>query len=243
MKLTALALPLCMAALTSVPADPPTKRNTLTLESGSHTAQSLIDRSAVFLGRNHIFSESVLDNNRSQISLQNKLVLDQSDCESAISQLLFSMGYVQIPMQPELGIWKVIATQGPERNLIADYAVKMDVDKVLAMRNTKICVSCPIPIGRGNVNAIVTALRPLVQGQGNPSMVTSPDPNTIIVKGYANVVANAIEIVKKSEQASTAQRTERRPDSKTQRALRKIHKRLAKLEAIANSKNDDQERK
>jgi len=205
----------------------------LLFEPGTHSAKDIIERSAKFLGRNYIYSDVELAGPTQELPLQNRLELERGDCEAVVEGLLYSMGLVLVPVNAERGIYEVIHTSGPKRGEIMRRAVTMSAAEVLENRHRKLAVQCTVDLG--NINAMVATqqLRPLFAQSGGQGLITGAigDGHSLVLAGYADSVAAAIELVAASDLDAAG------PDAKAEEAgpslrllLEEIQVRLSALE-------------
>ena len=184
---------------------PQDKVGGFTLEAGDHSLESLVDRSAVFLQRNYLYSQEELAAHPSgSIHLQNKLELDRKGCEEVLSQFLYAKGFAIVPLDEKKGIYEVIHMQGPKRTEIAARATWMSPQQVLDKRDLKHVVLCSVRLHSINAQTATTALRPFFsQGGAGPGALMPGNvgtDHTILLQGFAGQVAAAIELLQRVDE-------------------------------------------
>ena len=205
-SLTLVAVCASLLGASSLPIASPqeaARSDKFVLEAGDHAITDLIDRSASYLGRNYLYSEAdLLNASNGKVKLQQRLELDASGCESVVSQIAYTMGFAMIPIDEQRGLYEWVYRQGPKRAELAVRAKSMDPDEVLRNRHLKITVLTSIPLNHVNATAAQNQLRPffMVGGtSGVGQMQFGAAGQSLLVQGYADQVAAAIELVRKAD--------------------------------------------
>lgn len=181
-----------------------TKRDRFVLEAGTHKVRQLIDDSAVFLGRNYICADVSLQGSpTTEVTLQNRMELDEDGCERVVGQLLYSIGLAIAPLEPEFGVYEVISLQGPRRGEVLSRPVGMSPREVIRQRGKKIVVQCAVQLKHVTAQTAVNSLRPFFHGSGQPVAVqVASVGSSILISGFADTVAVAIETLLRVDDAS-----------------------------------------
>jgi hypothetical protein len=197
---------LCSALLAATtPFQDPKPPKELILEAGEHAARDLVDRCAEFLGRNHLYDPAELTPPlvRIPITLQNRLVLTKQNCVEVVEGLLYSVGLVFVPVNRGRDIWEVVHTQGARRGEIVARPIAMAPADVMAQRSRKVYVQCTVQLATVNAMQACNQLRPLLQNQQSPLQIGTVGENrALILQGYVDAVASAIEIVGDADSAA-----------------------------------------
>ena len=207
------------------------------LEAGDHRLRDLIHDSAKFLGRNYLVVEGeFVGSQDASISIQTELRLDAAGVEQVISQLAYSRGFAMVARDRENGVFEWVAVNGSRRAEIFANPLRLTPEAVLAMRNSKIAVSTVLEVEHIDAQRAVTSLRPFFSAASGMQALTigAVSANAMLLTGYADAVAVAIEQVQISEQAAAKveQNAERQGLAKRieqlERRLRALEKKLSK---------------
>lgn len=168
------------------------------LEAGEHEVRALIERSAAFLRRNHVFSEAELANAQdAKVRLQNRMVLDAVGCEEVVTQLAYTRGFVMIPVDDQRGVFEWINMAGPKRAMLGAAGREMTPQQVRERRHLIVPVRVLLPLQHIDANTAANQLRPffsLGSSPGNTLTVGSVG-HALLLQGLAPHVASAVDMV------------------------------------------------
>ena len=193
-----LAPPIARSVPTTATPAPSAAEDRFVIEAGEHDLRDLLNRSAVFLGRNYLYSEGDLANTPdTKVRLQQKLVLDAKSCEEVVSQLAYQLGFAMIPINPEQGIYEWIFRAGPKRPELAMRPIQLEPEQVLAQRKLLQQVLTAVPMRHVNATRACNELRPFILGGTQGFGVTlGVAGESLLIQGFTDQVASVIELVR-----------------------------------------------
>src|SRR5262249_53401983 len=124
-------------------------------------------------------------------------------CDEAVSQLLWSHGYVIVPRDARKGIYGFIAIAGPRAVEIFSAGRHRSPEEILAQ--PALCQPVTTVVKLQTINGVVAAnaLRPFFSQAGNqgPSLVIGCADNNgaLLLSGLQNRVADAILLLRKAD--------------------------------------------
>jgi hypothetical protein len=214
MQITAAGAAVVAIALLGLPSavqDPqdPKSANRFVIEAGEHSIKDLIERAAAALKRNYVYSEAELAQiagPESSVRIQNRLDLGLADVEQVVSQLVFTRGFVMLPVNPERGIYEWINMTGMKRAEIDNRATQMTADEVLAWRGAKIPVFTGYTLETINAQQATNTLRPFFVSAGATgamplAFATVGDSRTLLIRGLSDQVVAAIKMLRRVDTA------------------------------------------
>lgn len=235
MHFSASRLALCLPFLLLLGADHNqdgvrrTPGDKLVLQAGSHQAADLVAMTAKFLGRNYLLDPSELQG-VTEITLQNRLELEQADCEAVVSQLLYSIGLGFKTVNRTYGVYDVIRLQGPRRADLMSSCQHVDADSLLQMPAAKIGVATTLELVNLRATSAANMLRMFFQ-QGNQSglpVLTAGSlgsERVLMLSGFADEVITAIRLAREADAKAKEELT-----APLQERLERIEARISALE-------------
>lgn len=168
------------------------------LEAGRHELVDVIERAADYLDHNYLYQETEFQAGDTGVTLQTKLALSPREAQEVLSQLLYSRGFLMVPLNEKRALWEIISVAGPRRAEITARPKDMSPAEVRANENLMIVVRTPVALHTINAVTASTALRPLI-GQVSgvvPVLVgTVGDERALIFQGLAGQVADMLDLL------------------------------------------------
>lgn len=219
---------LALACLSAVPQDtakPQAAPTRFVLEPGDHEIPRLLEAAAKFLGRNYLLQPAELGGASPRVSLQTRMELDAAGCETVVSQLAFAVGLVAVALDRERGLWEWINMNGPRRMMLSSSALTVTSAELQQLRASKLWVSVQVQLTSLGANIAAQSLRPFFATSGviGMNIGTAGSENTVLLAGFADQVAAAVDMIKFADAAAPA-----RPSNDR---IEKLEARIAALEA------------
>lgn len=204
---------------------PSLRRTDFVLEAGEHALPELIDRAAVWLGRNYLTSENDFQGPAMTVRLQTEMHLDEDGLDTALGHLLFARGFAVMTLSEELGLYEVVSLNGPRRGEVMNRAVERSPEEVLERQDRIEMVSTTVVVHHLNAQIAVNSLRPFF-AQSSPAtgltVGSTGDTRTVVLQGFAPQVATAIRMLHRADEAAA--------DAQQREHLERIEQRVEQLE-------------
>ncbi len=214
----------CLSAVPQDTAKPQAAPTRFVLEPGDHEIPRLLEAAAKFLGRNYLLQPAELGGASPRVSLQTRMELDAAGCETVVSQLAFTVGLAAIPLDRERGLWEWINLNGPRRVTVGSNALPVTAAELQQLRASKLCVSVQVQLTNLGASSAVQCLRPFyaTSGASGMSIGTAGSENTVLLAGFADQVAAAVDLIKSADAAA--------PTRPSNDRIEKLEARIAALE-------------
>lgn len=190
------------------PQDPkPTSPNHFVIDAGEHSIKDLLDRTAEFLKRNYIYSEAEFAQlgPAANIKIHNRLDLGRNEVEAVVSELLYTLNFVMLPVNEPRGIYEWVSLGGPKRGEVETRARQMTTKDVLAYVGPKIAVMTTYTLTNINAQQAHNSLRPFFASGTNAGMLSFGivgDASALLIRGFSDQVAAAIKILERADGAA-----------------------------------------
>src|SRR5690606_38598426 len=116
------------------------------LEAGRHELVDVIERAADYLDHNYLYQETEFQAGDTGVTLQTKLALSPREAQEVLSQLLYSRGFLMVPLNEKRALWEIISVAGPRRAEITARPKDMSPAEVRANENLMIVVRTPVAL-------------------------------------------------------------------------------------------------
>jgi len=205
-----LALLATTALLTSVtPAQGNKEAAPFVFHAEETDMRTLVDRCSAYLQRNILFStEEVLAKGMpQQLALQQPIATDRKGCEDLLSQFLGRAGLALTYADPEGKLLEVISMHGTRQLEIWNRSHLRTIEEVLARPNLRVPVLVQVQLEHTNAQVAQNSLRPFfaTSSSNNSSLTigTLGNESTLLIKGYQDMVAQALRMVKAADLPSS----------------------------------------
>ena len=202
------------------------------LRAGAIDPQELVEATAKFLGRNILWAASERGQGRGEpFDLQKDLALDARGCEEVVSKLLYSRGFVIMPLHADKGLFEVVSMNGSRAREVMGAAIARTPEEILRQPDLKMVVYTQLELQHIDANYAANSLRPFfAQTAANqPTMVigTAGSTSTLLLSGFQDQVAQALRLVR------VCDRPETRPQQvQIEQRLAAIEQQLQALQAL-----------
>jgi hypothetical protein len=172
-----------------------------TLEAGEVAVAGLIDRCAIFLGRN-ILSSPLELREVPPARLQQRITTDRDGCEELLAGILYSNGLALTWLNEKAGIMEVINLSGPRGREATMRAVTRSVEAVLARPELKTAVITTVPLQHINATIATNSLRPFFASTGGPAaggtltIANVGNSTALVLCGMQSQVAHAVQLLR-----------------------------------------------
>jgi hypothetical protein len=203
--MTRLTLLLLCAVAPALAQDKPEIRydaTTMILPAGAHAIRDVVDATAKFLQRNILTDPQELAAAPAPVELQNAMQLDRKGCEEAVSELLFSRGFVLVPRDESKGLYEVVFMNGPRGRDLGASAPHRTPEQIRARPGLQQPVTTLVTLQNVNATVAANSLRPFFAGRkGGPSLTlgSTGDNRSLLLSGIQSEVASALEILRQTD--------------------------------------------
>ncbi len=180
----------------------PAPSGTFQLASGAHSTKDIIDATARYLGVNILANKGELEMTP-QIDLQSAVLLRGDEVEQFVGDLLWTRS---LALVPRAGSYEVISMVGSRGREVMTAAVMRTPEEILLRPSLRTPVTTTISLKHINANIATNALRPFFAQAGMPAggagltFGTAGSNDRILISGFQNDVARAIELVRANDQ-------------------------------------------
>lgn len=181
----------------------PAPSGTFQLASGAHSTKEIIDATAKYLGVNVLSNKAELDM-APPIDLQTDVRLQGDEVEQFVGDLLWSRS---LALVPRAGTYEVISIVGPRGREVMTAAVMRTPEEILLRPNLRTPVTTTMPLKHITANIATNALRPFLAqagmaagGGAGLTFGTAGSNDRVLISGFQNDVARAIELVRANDQ-------------------------------------------
>lgn len=203
--------------------------NTITLPVGDLPLQAVVDAAAAFLKVNILYNRAEIQAQGGTIFLQTPMTLARDKAEAAISDLVYTNGFVLAPRDADQAVYELVHLRGPKAREAMQMAPQRTAEQVLSRPTLKQPVQTSLTLQNTNATIAINALRPFYAAtSGGPTNMTfgCADNHTMLLSGIQCEVAKAIELLRKvdvkSEDADAVGATP--DDLPTKNLLRRVAK-------------------
>ena len=204
----------------------------LTLPAGEFTVAELIEAVAVYLCRNYLYDQAVVDAARG-FKLQRAVSLDALGSEEMLYALLSSRDLAAVPIDELRGVYQVIALgNNPQQPGPIATTPWRSPEEILQRPRLRELVMTAVELQHADAQQIAGALRHhfAMQGQWQPGVMTAcaSGDRTLLLHGYRDQLAQTILLLR---QLDKLQAGEPRVATGVQQRLDALEREIAALRA------------
>ncbi|HZN39885.1 MAG TPA: hypothetical protein VFD82_13830 [Planctomycetota bacterium] len=172
----------------------------LTLPAGEFTVAELIEAVAVYLCRNYLYDQAVVDGARG-FTLQRSVALDALGSEEMLYALLSARNLAAVPLDELRGVFQIIAlgTNPPQPGPIAAIPWRSP-EEILQRPRLRELVMTAVDLKQVDAQQIAQALRNhfSMLGQWQPGVMTAcaSGRHTLLLHGYRDQLAQTILLMR-----------------------------------------------
>ena len=211
------------------------------LSAGTIELSELVDACAGYLEWNILYDTREFEGAGAVATkLQRPIVTDRDGCEELLYSLLYRQGYAVKTVDAARNVYEVLMMQGQRAREISAGASYVELAKILERPALKRQVITTISLQHINAQAANNALRPFFAGMGGASMGLSigtvGDPQSLLLQGFQDQVAQAIRVVQladvpqKAELEMVKGETMRNYVQQLEARIQTLEKKLAAIE-------------